>query len=294
LQHNKTIVVDGPKVKVVVCGSTNFSWRGFFVQNNNAMVLQGKNAVARFGAAFDQYWQSDSVAAFGASASAQWNSAGVSGIDAQVAFSPHATSNALLQSIGDDINAQTKSCLFYSLAFLYETSGPIRDAITNITKNDAIFVYGISDKKVGGIDVQKPDGNIAPVFPAALVGNLPEPFKSEPVGGSGTRLHHKFAVLDFDKPTARVYMGSYNFSSPADVKNGENLMLIRDRRIAVSYVVEALRIIDHYHFRVLQLDAATAKTQLVLKKPPRVAGEVAWFEEDYTNARKVRDRELFA
>ena len=36
LQHNKTIVVDGPKVKTAVCGSTNFSWRGFFVQSNNA------------------------------------------------------------------------------------------------------------------------------------------------------------------------------------------------------------------------------------------------------------------
>src|SRR5438132_5090289 len=42
LQHNKTIVVDGPKAQGVVCGSTNFSWRGFFVQSNNAMVLQGK------------------------------------------------------------------------------------------------------------------------------------------------------------------------------------------------------------------------------------------------------------
>jgi len=33
LQHNKTIVVDGPKGQMVVCGSTNFSWRGFFVQS---------------------------------------------------------------------------------------------------------------------------------------------------------------------------------------------------------------------------------------------------------------------
>ena len=42
LQHNKTIVVDGPQVQAVVCGSTNFSWRGFFVQSNNAMVLRGR------------------------------------------------------------------------------------------------------------------------------------------------------------------------------------------------------------------------------------------------------------
>ena len=125
---------------------------------------------------------------------------------------------------------------------------------------------------------------------------MPEPFKSEPTGGGGIRMHHKFVVIDFDKPTARVYLGSYNFSSPADIKNGENLLLIRDRRIAVSYVVEALRIFDHYHFRVVQQEAKKAKKDkkpLALAKPPRKPGETTWWAEDYTNARKIRDRELF-
>ncbi|PWE52038.1 hypothetical protein DEM27_33180 [Metarhizobium album] len=34
LQHNKMIVVDGDRVKKAVGGSTNFSWRGFYVQSN--------------------------------------------------------------------------------------------------------------------------------------------------------------------------------------------------------------------------------------------------------------------
>ena len=298
LQHNKTIVVDGPKVQAVVCGSTNFTWRGFFVQSNNAMVLRGKSAVEPFLAAFDDYWQNDKAAAFGKTASAKWANVGLDGINAKVAFSPHSKSNALLQSIADDIGERTKSCLFYSLAFLFQTKGPIRDAIEEVSKSDGIFVYGISDKKIGGgLDLQKPDGNVSPVFPAALTKNLPEPFKSEPTGlsgGVGTRMHHKFVVIDFDKPTARVYLGSYNFSSPADIKNGENLLLIRDRRIAVSYVVEALRIFDHYHFRVVQQEAKKAKKKLQLAKPPRSPGEKSWWTEDYTNARKIRDRELFA
>ena len=110
----------------------------------------------------------------------------------------------------------------------------------------------------------------------------------------GTRMHHKFVVIDFDKPSGRVSMGSYSFSSPADVKNGENLLLIKDRRIAVAYTVEALRIFDHYQFRVLEQTAKKAKTKLELKKPPRAQGETAWWEEAYTDARKIRDRELFA
>ena len=208
--------------------------------------------------------------------------------------SPHKPSNALLQAIADDIGTQTTSCLFFSLAFLYQTPGVILEAIKKVSGSDELFVYGVSDRKVGGLDLQKPDGNVAPVFPAALSKNVPKPFSEEPAGGGGIRMHHKFVVIDFDKPTARVYLGSYNFSSPADSENGENLLLIRDRRIAVSYVVEALRIFDHYHFRVRQQEAKKARKELVLAKPPRNAGEEAWWVEDYTDVRKIRDRELFA
>ena len=295
LQHNKTIVVDGPKVKAVVCGSTNFTWRGFFVQSNNAVVLRGKSVVKLFLTAFDDYWNNEKPASFGETASAKWTDLGLARIKAQVTFSPHSKKNALLQSIADDIRTKTTSCLFYSLAFLYQTPGVIQDAIREVSKDHKTFVYGISDRKVGGIDLQKPDGNVAPVFPSALTKkNVPEPFKSEPVGGGGNRMHHKFIVLDFDKPTARVYLGSYNFSIPADTKNGENLLLIRDRRIAVSYTIEALRLIDHYHFRIAQQEANKAKKKLQLARPPRKPGEKAWWLEDYTNARKIRDRELFA
>ena len=294
LQHNKTIVVDGPKVQAVVCGSTNFSWRGFFVQNNNALVLSGKSAVKPFLAAFDAYWANDDPAGFGKTDSAQWRDLGLSGIRAQVAFSPHSSSNALLATIVDDIGTKITSNLFYSLAFLYQTPGDLQDAVKKVTQDDKIFVYGISDRRVGGIDVLTPDGNLAPVFPAALEENVPEPFKSEPTGGGGVRMHHKFVVIDFDKPTARVYLGSYNFSSTADRRNGENLVLIRDRRVALSYVVEALSMFDHYHFRVLQQEAKAAQRKLQLKKPPRNPGDTPWWTEDYTNARKIRDRELFA
>jgi phosphatidylserine/phosphatidylglycerophosphate/cardiolipin synthase-like enzyme len=291
LQHNKVIVVDGKK-KSVVCGSTNFSWRGFFVQSNNAVVLRGKSTTELFLAAFENYWTQEAKA-FGDTASAKWASLGLQDINARVAFSPHASSNALLASIADDIGRNTGSCLFFSLAFLYQTPGPILDAIKKVSKSK-VFVYGISDKKVGGLDLQKPDGGISQVFPAALKKNVPKPFSEEPTGGGGIRMHHKFVVIDFDKPSARVYLGSYNFSSPADIKNGENLLLIRDRRIATSYTVEALRIFDHYHFRVVQQEAKKARKELVLAKPPRKPGEETWWAEDYENPRKVRDRELFA
>jgi phosphatidylserine/phosphatidylglycerophosphate/cardiolipin synthase-like enzyme len=183
--------------------------------------------------------------------------------------------------------------LLYSLAFLYQTTGPIRTAIETVTADNSKFVYGISDRKVGGLDLQKPGGNVAPVFPEALTANVPEPFKSEPTGGSGIRMHHKFVVIDFEKPTARVYLGSYNFSGPADTANGENLLEIKDRRVAVSYAVEALQIFDHYHFRVNQALAHEAGRALELAKPPRTPDQKPWWDEYYTDPQKIRDREIF-
>lgn len=296
LQHNKTIVVDGTDVKAVVCGSTNFTWRGQFVQSNNAIVVHGKKAIQPFIEAFDHYWDHDSVTGFGPTESTEWHDLQLPGIDAKVTFSPHSKDGGVLQSIGDDI-LRSESSVFYSLAFLSQTGGPVTQAIEEVTKKKGIFVYGISDKRKGGLDVHLPDGKVAPVFAANLSENLPEPFKSEPTGLSGnsrgTRMHHKFVVIDFDKPSARVYMGSYNFSNPADVENGENLLLLKDRRIAVSYMIQALTLFDHYHFRNLQAKADASNKPIQLKKAPK-SGQKPWWDEDFTNPRKILDRELFA
>jgi hypothetical protein len=295
LQHNKTIAVNGPTVKKVVCGSTNLSWRGFYVQANNALVLTGQTAVDLFFKAFDSYFPitDNSVAKFDTTPSADWNDLGLPGIDAKVTFSPHSAANAKLGGIADDIRKNTTSSLLYSLAFLFETPGVVRDAIKAVTNDNDIFVYGISDKHVGGLDVQDPNGNVSPVFAAELGKDVPEPFKSEPVGGGGTRMHHKFTVIDFDKPTARVYLGSYNFSAPADRKNGENLVAVRDRRIATSYMIEALSLFDHYSFRVAQKKAHEKGQKLHLARPP-AAGEKPWWDDDFTVPRKIKDRILFS
>ena len=293
LQHNKTIVVERHEAGPSSAAPRTSAGAASTSSRTTPWSCRAQTAVDLFLAAFESYWTRE-PGDFGDTPSARLVSLGLGGIDASVAFSPHAPANTLLRTIADDIGTGTSSCLFFSLAFLYQTSGPIRDAIKKVANDDALFVYGISDRKVGGLDLTKPDGNIAPVFPAALEKNVPKPFSAEPVGGGGIRMHHKFLVLDFDQPTARVYTGSYNFSSPADTENGENLLLLRDRRIATSYTVEALRIFDHYHFRVAQAEAKTARKELVLARPPRKAGERPWWRKDYTSARKIRDRLLFA
>jgi phosphatidylserine/phosphatidylglycerophosphate/cardiolipin synthase-like enzyme len=289
LQHNKTIVVNGPKCKKVVCGSTNYSWRGLFVQSNNALTMVGSGPVNVFLKAFENYWSCDAKG-FRLTESPLWTDLGLAEVKAKVTFSPHGTKNAALKVVADDIRKNTTSSLFYSLAFLNLTKGSVREAVEQVTDNPEVFVYGIADQKVSGFKLQKPDGNKSPVYAAALSKDLPMPFKAEPTGGGGVRMHHKFVVIDFDKPSARVYLGSYNFSSSADGKNGENLVLVKDRRVAVAYMIEALRIFDHYHFRI---NAKAAGNELVLAKPPK-AGEKPWWAKFYEDPVKRRDRLLFA
>ena len=46
----------GNGINKVLFGSTNFSWRGFYVQSNNAVVVNSKKAVAEYFQAFDSYF----------------------------------------------------------------------------------------------------------------------------------------------------------------------------------------------------------------------------------------------
>ncbi|MEO5932534.1 MAG: phospholipase D-like domain-containing protein [Duganella sp.] len=100
LQHNKTIVVNGPKCKVVVCGSTNFSWRGFFIQANNAVIMRGDEPVRVFENAFLAYWSpDDDVERVRKSQSAEWSELGLPSVQATVTFSPHGSDNKVLDTV---------------------------------------------------------------------------------------------------------------------------------------------------------------------------------------------------
>lgn len=58
-------------------------------------------------------------------------------------------------------------------------------------------------------------------------------------GGSGL-LHHKYAAVDADDPSATQYLitGSHNWSNNAENSNDENTLIIQDQRIANLYLQE--------------------------------------------------------
>jgi phosphatidylserine/phosphatidylglycerophosphate/cardiolipin synthase-like enzyme len=305
LQHHKVLIAkrNGVPFKVLA-GSTNFSFRGFYIQSNNVLVFDDPGVAGLFGRVFDaafadpDHFASDDLAK-------KWHRLETPGRPTlHICFSPHASSDVSLNPVRGAIE-QASSSVLYAIAFLsLIRSGPTQQALDRLIDRP-VFSYGISDKR-GKLRLQKPDGSIGLVDFAYLAEKSPQPFSREWSGGKGINLHHKFVVTDFSLPTAKVFTGSSNLAPSGEEGNGDHLIQIEDRKIAVGYALEALRVFDHLHFRNL-MKAGDKKAKppaeqgkkkprpLTLRKPTAISGEPAWFEEYYVpGSQKERDRMLFA
>jgi phosphatidylserine/phosphatidylglycerophosphate/cardiolipin synthase-like enzyme len=295
LQHNKVLIArrDGHCTGVLT-GSTNFSFRGIYIQANNVLVFRSSEVAELYGRAFDAAFTNP--AGFQATELAsRWHLVAAQGRPrVDLCFSPHASSADL--SLGPLCGAidQASSSVLYSVAFLnLIRSGPVRAALDRLMKRP-VFSYGIVDKR-GGLQVRKPDGSIGVVDFSYLANNAPEPFKSEWSGGKGVNIHHKFVVTDFNLPSAKVFTGSSNFAPSGERENGDNMIMIEDRKVAQGFAIEALRIFDHLHFRANMRETPKGKGPLKLRKPQKISGDEAWFDEYYVRgSQKERDRTVFS
>jgi len=293
LQHNKVLIVkrNGQPYKVLM-GSTNFSFRGLYIQANNTLVFQATEIVSLFADYFEQTF-THPVGFASTPIAAEWHSIAIEGKPPiSLCLSPHKDPSLSLGKIGDAINEATSS-VFFCIAFLNQAkTGAVREAVDDL-EGKPIFSYGISDK-VGGLTVHKPDGTLGIVDFEYLAAHSPEPFKSEWSGGAGIHEHDKFVVVDFSLPTAKVFTGSCNMSVSGEHLNGDNLICIEDPRVATSYAIEALLIFDHLEFRTA-MKGADEPDSLTLDKPTSISGKPTWFERFYVaDSQAGRDRKLFA
>lgn len=293
LQHNKVFIVrrDGTPQKVLF-GSTNFSFRGLYIQANNVLVFYSPDAAALFGKAFELAFAGGAAFA-GDPLSTQWHLVQRNGGPlVHFCFSPHHSSDLSLSPVGAAID-QASSSVFFAIAFLNQIkSGPTRGAIDRLMDKQ-LFSYGIVNSGTG-LEIKKPDGSIGTVDFNYLAAHTPPPFQREWSGGAGIHQHDKFVVTDFNLPTAKVFSGSSNLSPSGEQGNGDNLVMIEDQRVATSYAIEALRIFDHLHFRS-NMQSAGTPTELKLAKPPTLSGQPAWFARYYVRGSQVmNDRLLFS
>lgn len=289
-QHNKVLIVRrGDQAIRVLAGSTNFALRGLYIQANNVLLFEDETVAGKFAEVFDAYWRKPAAFRKHPLSQQWWVVRDEPGSKVSLCFAPHADSALSLDPIATSIE-QASSSVLYSIVFLSQINGKVRHALDELMQR-SLFSYGVA-QRTGKLAVHKPDGSVGLLPFAYLAKNAPAPFKAEWSGDAGNMVHNKFVVTDFNGANPTVYTGSSNLAGGGDQSNGDHLIRIEDRKIAVVYAIEALRLFDHFHFRVNASQPGAEQT-LRLAKPP-TAGEKAWFDSYYRAGHvKARDRELF-
>lgn len=246
--HNKVMIMkkNGKPVKVLT-GSANFSVRGLYVQANNILVFEDAQTAELYEEAFEQSFNDETE--FTSSAIAEgWHDVEDPGLPRfSVCFSPHKKAEVSLQKVSDAIKKAGSSVIFAVMELA--GGGPVMDDLKTEAKEKVVFTYGMT-QTMGGIKVYKPGHADAMIVPFSyLKGKVPPPFADEYSGGSGIVIHDKFVVVDFNGTNPVVFTGSSNLASGGEEANGDNLIAIYDESVATAYAVEAIRLIEHYHFR---------------------------------------------
>jgi hypothetical protein len=289
-QHNKVLIVrrEGKAIRVLG-GSTNFALRGLYIQANNVLLFDDETVAGKFGEVFDAYWTAPAAFRKNPLSQQWWVVRDEPGSRVSLCFAPHADSALSLDPIATSIEQATSSVL-YSIVFLNLINGKVRTALDELMQR-ALFSYGVA-QRTGKLALRKPDGSVGLLPFAFLASNAPAPFRAEWSGNAGNMVHNKFVVTDFNGANPTVYTGSSNLAGGGEKNNGDHLIRIEDRKVAVVYAIEALRLFDHFHFRVNASKPGALQT-LRLAKPP-AAGEKPWFDAYYRQGHvKARDRELF-
>ncbi|MGQ0701399.1 MAG: phospholipase D-like domain-containing protein [Panacagrimonas sp.] len=292
-QHNKVLIVKRNGVPVrVLAGSTNFSLRGLYIQANNVLVFEDEGIAKLYADVFDAYWSEPNK--FDDHLLSQRWHVGRDAPDSRFSFcfSPHQEESLSLDPVAKAIK-EAESSVLYAVVFLPQLTGSVRDALEALTSR-SLFSYGVA-QRTGSLTVNKPDGSRG-LLPFAYIGaNAPEPFKREWSGGDGNMVHHKFVVTDFNGARPKVFTGSSNLAAGGERENGDHVVMIEDRKVAIAYAIEALRLFDHFHFRVRLKEGETNVERITLAKPPATPNDNPWFAAYYRLENvKERDRKLFA
>lgn len=300
-QHNKVLIklIDGKPVKVFA-GSANFSLRGLYVQANNCFIMNDSRVAEAYNEYFDKLY--DLMKKKGSGLTINKDSVTENWFDFKgndlpvfdLSFSPHADPEVSLGKVTEQLKKADSSVLF---SIMQEGGGgePLEFIKSLPDDKGHLFHYGVvqsipkgdKDDEKGDYTVIKhgKEGGTVPF--SYLNKQVPYPFKKEFSGGMGQVIHDKFIVIDFNSSDPVVVTGSSNLAGGGEKANGDNMLIIYDRAIAIAYAVEAIRLFDHYSFRSSLHGSTKAK-------PLALDSTGSWVEPyfDVSN-RKFNDRKLF-
>ena len=215
ISHDKYMVIDS---QIVWTGSTNFTYNGFFLNNNNVIIVTSSEVAKAYADDFSQmfegYFHTNK------------RSNGVEEMEVddgyvEVWFGPQDEPANMLV---DAINSAQQSIDFCIYAF---TLDEVAQAMIQ-AKNRGVQVRGIFDE--------------------GTISDTPTQFYTLQEAGVDVRtdpcpyaFHHKFMVIDRDGTDPVVITGSGNWSFSGTARNDENFLVVHSSSMAQTYYEEFLR-----------------------------------------------------
>jgi phosphatidylserine/phosphatidylglycerophosphate/cardiolipin synthase-like enzyme len=289
--HDKVFIVSnksGPTKALT--GSTNLSVTGLYVNSNHVIVFRDAAVAGEYAKVFANAWDNQvSAAKFRASdlAKETFASPVKTTPPSAITFSPH--DEAFAKKILDDLvariaqegkKAASTGSVLFAVMEIGSGTGPVYPALRGLHADQTIFSYGISDNPQGVFLYKPATKNGVLVTGKPVKTQLPPPFSQVPGVGLGHQVHHKFVVCGFNGPAPVVYCGSSNLALKGEEVNGDNLLAIHDGDVATVFALEALALVDHFHFLDGMAKAPQAKkgaTSVPTAPPQQAAVSAGWF-----------------
>jgi hypothetical protein len=298
IRHNKFIVlIHKDKPVAVWTGSTNISAGGIFGHSNVGHAIWDEGIAARYLA----YWE-DLAKPDVTRGTLVANNLATEPTPARQTLPP---SDRMLHLFSPRDTDTVETLLWYSdlmrsakrvmcMTFAFNLDDFFRDVL--VEKGDTLR-YAVFDKNVGDAVEKQMDATGNTVIAAGAIlsqGDL-ENFIGERLTGFNKNLyiHDKFMLIDPLGDDPVVVTGSANFSRPSQVKNDENMVVIRGSvRVADIYFGEFMRIFDHLYSRYI-----VAKLKKANKQDPEAGylKETAeeWVPAHFSKGRKDLRRRYF-
>jgi phosphatidylserine/phosphatidylglycerophosphate/cardiolipin synthase-like enzyme len=228
----------------VLCGSTNWTRSGVYLQANVVHIAEREDLARRYLNLFELLFGGADV-----SQTRDWIDANDPLPEDQpiiAGFSPRSGQKDL-DAFATTID-QAKSDVLFCTAF--ELDDKIDKALLGEPHDDVLRI-GLQNKPsviTGYHRDRTADFAATAYLKEGLEGFLAEKTRQP----SGILIHTKLIVVNFTSDAPIVISGSHNLSAAASGNNDENYLVIRgDADVADCYGVELMRLYDHYRYRWL-------------------------------------------
>jgi len=208
LMHNKFCIIDR---KLTLTGSMNPTIRGTQKNDNNIIIISSEEIARVYDAEFDELWSNKKDDGKGSSVFM------MNGTLIEILFCPE---DGCTEAVVDALSKARKAIYFMTFSFterrianqliLKQSSGV---DVRGVLENSQVSTYSVfSLLTYQGMQVRKDKNKY--------------------------NMHHKVFIID----NMTVITGSYNPSKNADTRNDENMLIIENPELAVSFAKEFNRI----------------------------------------------------